>query len=70
VAPAAAPEKADSSGGSRVRVEVIAPVVTGTFTAVGVIITGSYTFWKWQKKKKLAAAAANGAAQPDKVIAV
>lgn len=69
VAPAPAPEKAGSSGGSR---EVIVPVVAGTFTVLGVLITGSYTLWKWQKKKKLAAAGANpnGAAQPDKVVAV
>jgi hypothetical protein len=43
--PTSAPEaeKASSGGGSRVRIEVIVPVVAGTFTVLGVLITASYT---------------------------
>jgi hypothetical protein len=67
-ATAATPDKAESTGGSRIRIEVIVPVVAGTFTVLGVLITGSYTLWKWWKKRKLAAAAAAAGAPPIKDV--
>lgn len=73
VAPAAAatPDKAESSGsGSKPPIAVIVPVVAGTFTVLGVLITGSYTLWKWWKKRKLAAAATAGCAPPVKDVGV